>query len=194
MYRRALVVITVVILVGAAWARAQESDALATRIQNATISGAFSGPVAGVCTPVPDTGYPDICPSGPSNCSCITMNAAKVKGSLAGDGVAVVNFTVDSGSATSSVSGSTCQPAFGQADLTTTVGKGKNKNIKTESINLLAALCDSKNGRSPATLTGGWGIAASPAPSPLGASGWGTLSGTQTNTKITLKFNGTVTQ
>jgi hypothetical protein len=121
------------------------------------------------------------------------MNAAKVRGSLAGNGTAVVNFTVDSGSATSSVSGSTCQPAFGEADLTTTVGKGKNKTTKSESINLLAALCDSKNGRSPATLTGGWGIAASPAPSPA-ASGWGTLDGTQTGTKIDMKLNGTVTQ
>jgi hypothetical protein len=121
------------------------------------------------------------------------MNAAKVRGSLAGNGVAVVNFTLDSGSLTSPVTGSTCQPAFGQADLTTTVGRGANKTVKMESINLLAALCDSKNGRSPATLTGGWGIAASPAPSP-GASGWGTLDGAQTNTKITMKLNGTVTQ
>jgi len=190
MCRRAVVVITVVILVGAAWARAQQADAVATKIASATISGDFSGPVAGVCTP---TGYTAICPSGLSNCSCITMNAAKVRGSVAGDGVAVVNFTLDSGSATSSVSGSTCQPAFGQADLTTTVGRGKNKTTKSESINLLAALCDSKNGRSPATLTGGWGIAASPAPTPA-ASGWGTLDGTQTGTKIDLKLKGTVTQ
>jgi hypothetical protein len=190
MYRRALVVIVVVMLVGAAWARAQQTDAVATRIQNATISGDFSGPVAGVCAVA---GYTAICPSGPSNCSCSTMNAAKVRGSLAGDGVAVVNFTLDSGSATSSVSGSTCQPAFGQADLTTTVGRGKNKTTKSESINLLAALCDSKNGRSPATLTGGWGIAASPLPTPA-ASGFGTLEGTETGTKINMKLNGTVTQ
>jgi hypothetical protein len=193
MYRRALVVVTVVILMGAAWVRAQEADAVATRIQNATISGAFSTPVPGVCTPDPATGYTTICPSGPLNCSCITMNAAKVTGSLAGKGVAVVNFTLDGGSPTSPVSGSTCQPTFGQADLTTTVGRGASKIVKQESINLLAALCDSKNGRSPATLTGGWGIAASPAPSPT-ASGWGTLEGTKTDSKITLKLKGTVTQ
>ena len=188
MYRRALVVITVVILMGAAWVRAQEADAVGTRIQNATISGDFSGPVAGVCS---NTGYTAICPTGP--CSCITLNAAKVKGSLAGNGVAVVNFTLDGGSLTSPVTGSTCQPAFGQADLTTTVGRGANKTVKTESINLLAALCDSKNGQSPSMLKGGWGIAASPAPSPT-ASGWGTLEGTKTDSKITLKLNGTVTQ
>jgi hypothetical protein len=190
MYRRALVVVTVVILMGAAWVRAQEADAVGTRIQNATISGDFT--TSGVtCTPVPDTGYPDICPSG--TCSCITMSAAKVTGSMAGKGFAVVNFTVDGNSATSSVSGATCQPAFGQADITTTVGRGANKTVKTESINLLAALCDSKNGRSPSTLTGGWGIAASPAPSPA-ASGWGTLAGTQTGSKIRLQLQGAVTQ
>ncbi len=193
MYRRALLVMTVVILLGAAWVRAQEADVVATRIQNGTISGDFSGPVAGVCTPVPATGYTEICPSGPLNCSCITMNAAKVRGSLAGKGVAVVNFTVDGGSPTSPVTDETCQPAFGQADLTTTVGRGPNKTVKMESINLLTALCDSKNGRSPATLTGGWGIAASPAPSPT-ASGWGTVEGTKTDSKITLKLKGTVTQ
>jgi len=191
MYRRALVVITVVILMGAAWVRAQEADAVGTRIQNATISGDFSGPVAGVCTPVPATGYTALCPTGP--CSCITMNAAKVTGSLAGKGFAVVNLTLDGGSLTSPVTGATCQPAFGQADITTTVGRGANKTVKTESINLLAALCDSKNGRSPSTLTGGWGIAASPAPSPA-ASGWGTLAGTQTGSKIRLQLQGAVTQ
>jgi len=191
MYRRALVVITVVILMGAAWVRAQEADAVGTRIQNATISGDFSGPVAGVCTPVPATGYTALCPTGP--CSCITMNAAKVTGSLAGKGFAVVNLTLDGGSLTSPVTGATCQPAFGQADITTTVGRGANKTVKTESINLLAALCDSKNGRSPSTLTGVWGIAASPAPSPA-ASGWGTLAGTQTGSKIRLQLQGAVTQ
>jgi hypothetical protein len=129
MYRRALVVITVVILMGAAWVRAQEADAVGTRIQNATISGDFSGPVAGVCTPVPDTGYPDICPSG--TCSCITMSAAKVTGSLAGKGVAVVNLTLDGG-ATIPVTSATRQPVtFGQADITTTVGRGANKTVKT---------------------------------------------------------------
>ena len=191
MYRRAVVLITVVILVGAAWVRAQEADVVATRIRSGTISGNFSSPVPGVCTPAAATGYTAICPS--SNCFCITMNAAKVRGSLAGNGVAVVNFTVDGDSPTSPITGSTCQPAFGQADLTTTVGKGVNKTVKMESINLLTALCDSKNSRSPATLTGGWGIAASPAPSPA-ASGWGTVEGNQTGSKITLKLKGTVTQ
>jgi hypothetical protein len=203
MYKRALVVITVVILLGAAWARAQESDTATpvTRIQNATISGPSTEVLSAVCPPPsPETGYlPDTCPSGTGHCSCITMmtpDVIKVNGSLAGSGIAVVNFTVDSGSSvvTSSVSGSTCEPAYGEADLTTMVGTGKNKTQQTESINLLAAICDSKNAKSPETLNGGWGIAASPAPSPNGALGWGTFSGTETATKMTLKLNGSVTR
>ena len=191
MYRRALVVVTVVILMGAAWVRAQEADAVGTRIQNATISGDFSGPVAGVCTPVPDTGYPDICPSG--TCSCITMSAAKVTGSLAGKGVAVVNFTVDGNSATSPVSGATCQPAFGQADIMTTVGRGANKTVKTESINLLAALCDSKNGRSPCDADGRMGNSGLAGTEP-GGQRMGNARWYQTGSEITLKLQGTVTQ
>jgi hypothetical protein len=181
MYKRALVMITVLIAVGAAWARAQQ-------VRDATITGQISDPVAGVCS---DTGYSAICPSE-SNCSCMTINAAKVKGSLAGDGIGVVRLTIDSGSATSSVSGATCQPAFGVADLTTVVGRGVNKTTKTETLNLLAALCDKLHAGRPDTITGGFGIAASPAPSPA-ASGWGTLDGSKKGSKVTLKLEGSIT-
>jgi hypothetical protein len=190
MYKRSFVILTVLTLVGAAWARAQQADAIKTRVLNATFSGDVSSPVAGACAVA---GYPAICPSGAENCSCITMDAAKVTGNLAGNGTAVVNITVDSGSSTSAVSGATCQPGFGEADLTTIVGKGKNKTTKTESINLLLALCDSLNGRSPAPVMGGFGIAASPAPSPA-ASGWGTVEGSQNGSKMTLKLKGSITQ
>ena len=186
MYRRALVIMTVLIAVGAAWARAQQADAITTKVRNGTITGTISGPVAG---PWSLTGYSAICPSGPLNCSCLTINAAKVSGSLAGNGVGTVHLTIDSGSSTSAVSGSTCQPAFGDADLTTTVGTGKNKTVKTETVNLLTALCDKVTGASPDTLSGGFGIAASPA-----ASGWGTLDGTMKGSKVTLKLKGSITQ
>jgi hypothetical protein len=189
MYKRAFVIVVVLIAVGAAWARAQQADAVSTRIQNGIISGTLSAPVAGPCS---ITGYSAICPSG-TNCSCITINAAKVKGSLAGNGIGVVRMTVDGGSATSAISGSTCQPVFGVADLTTTIGRGKNKTTKTETLNLQAALCDKLNNRSHGTLDGGFGIASSPAPSPT-ASGWGTLDGTMTDTKMTLKLKGSITQ
>lgn len=121
------------------------------------------------------------------------INAAKVSGGLAGGGVGVVKLTVDSGSSTSAVSGSTCQPAFGEADLTTTVGTGTNKIVKTETLNLLAALCNQVTGASPDTISGGFGIAASPAPSPA-ASGWGTLDGTMKGSKVTLRLKGSITQ
>jgi hypothetical protein len=190
MYKRALVMTVVFIAVGAAGASARQAAAVATKVLNGTITGTISGPVAGLCSM---TGYSAICPSGAENCSCFTVNAAKVSGSLAGSGVGIVHLTMDSGSSTSPVSGSACQPAFGEADLTTTVGTGKNKTIKTESLNLLVTLCDTVTGASPDTIAGGFGIAASPAPSPA-ASGWGTLDGTIRDSKMTLKLKGSITQ
>jgi hypothetical protein len=189
MYKRTLVIMAVLIAVGAAWARAQQADAISTRVRNGTITGTVSGPVAGLCSL---TGYSAICPSV-SNCSCLTISAAKVSGDLAGKGVGVVNLTVDSGSATSAISGSTCQPAFGEADLTTTQGTGKNKIVRSETLNLLITLCNQVTGASPQTVSGGFGIAASPAPTPA-ASGWGTVDGTMKGTKMTLKLKGSVTQ
>jgi hypothetical protein len=190
MCRRTLVIIVVLIAIGAACARAQQADAITTKVLNGTITGTITGPVAGLCT---KTGYSAICPSGPTNCACYTINAAEVSGGLAGTGVGVVQLTVDSGSSTSAVSGSTCQPAFGEADLTTTVGRGKNKTVKTETLNLLVTLCDKVTGANPETISGGFGIAASPVPSPA-ASGWGTLDGDMKGSKMTLKLKGSITQ
>lgn len=178
--------------VSAAWTYAGQSDtpdALNTRVRNATIVGNVTGPVAGVCSM---SGYAAICPSGPSNCSCITISNARVRGSLAGNGSADVNLTLDSGSATSSISGSTCLPAFGTADLTTVQGAGRNLTIRSETLNLVGAFCDRFSGR-PAQINGGFGIASSPAPSP-DASGWGTLAGTQRGSQMTIKLQGSITQ
>ena len=86
MYKRALVIITFLIAVGAARARAQQADAVTTKILNGTITGTIGGPVAGVCSA---TGYSAICPSGSANWSCVTINAAKVSGNL---GVRPRNF------------------------------------------------------------------------------------------------------
>jgi hypothetical protein len=167
---------------------AAESDALRTAVLGGTIKGTVSGPVAGACSV---TGYTAICPSG--ICSCLSVSAGDVKGRFAGSGVATVAITLDSGSATSSVSGSTCQPGFGVATLTTTLGAGKNKVVKTESLNMTLSYCDSLRNNSPISVIGGFGIAAVPAPSPA-ASGWGTVNGTQRNALLTLKLNGSVTQ
>jgi hypothetical protein len=188
MYKRTFVIIAVIIAL-AVRARAQQANAVNTKIQNGTISGTLSSQVAGPCSM---TGYSAICPSV-TNCSCITINSAKVSGSLAGNGIGVVRMTVDGGIATSAFLGSTCQPVFGVADLTTTIGRGANKTTKTETLNLQAALCDQLNNKRDGTLDGGFGIASAPAPSPI-ASGWGTIDGTMTDSKITLKLKGSITQ
>jgi hypothetical protein len=190
MYKRALVIVTVTIVLGAAWVRAQEAAALKTKVLNGTITGTLSRPVAGACAV---TGFAAICPSGAAKCSCVTMNAAKVTGNLAGTGSAVVNITIDSGISTSAVSVATCQAGFGVANITTIVGKGKNKTTKTETLNLLASLCDKLSPNSADTITGSFGIAASPAPSPA-ASGWGTMDGTERGSTATLKLKGSITQ
>jgi hypothetical protein len=188
MYRRVLIIGTIVVAVGAGLVRAQVSDAVKTAVLSGTIKGTVSAPVAGVCA---GSGYAAICPSG--TCSCVTMAAGKVTGGLAGSGVAVVNVTLDSGSATSSVSGSTCQPAFGVAALTTTLGSGKNKTVKNEAINLNLSVCDPFTNSGTGTFNGGFGIAASPAPTPA-AGGWGTVDGSLKGTTLTLKLKGSITQ
>jgi hypothetical protein len=194
MFKRALMIGAVIAALGVGLVRAQDdgndaaSDALRTAVLGGTIKGTVSGPVAGACS---STGYSAVCPSG--TCSCISVNAGTVKGRLAGSGVATVAITLDSGTATSSVSGSTCQPGFGVATLTTTLGTGKNKVVKTESLNMTLSYCDPLRTNSPTSVIGGFGIAAVPAPSPA-ASGWGTVNGTQKNATLVLKLNGSVTQ
>ena len=74
----------------------------------------------------------------------------------------------------------------------TQVGRGIHKIIKTESLNLAVTLCNRLNDTKPDTLTGGFGIAASPVPSPM-ASGWGTIDGVKRGSKVTLKLEGSTT-
>jgi hypothetical protein len=90
-----------------------------------------------------------------------------------------------------------CNPFYGV--LTDSVGS----TGETKTINLLGTACKRVTGISKNTqsgkdggdaLNGGWGIEASPAPSPS-ASGWGTLSGSTTSTdNVSIKLMGTVTQ
>ena len=187
MYLRGLMIGVFAIALSGGFARAQEADATKTAVLSGTIKGTII-PTAGSCLA---GGYAAICPSGV--CSCVTMAGGKVTGRLAGSGVAVVNVTLDSGSATSSVSGSTCQPGFGVAALTTTLGSGKNKTVKSETINLNLSVCDALTNNGTATFDGGFGVAASPAPIPP-ASGWGTVDGSQKGTSLTLKLKGSITQ
>jgi hypothetical protein len=195
MFKRALMIGAVIAALGVGLVRAQDgnndasdSDAFRTAVLGGTINGTISGPTAGVC---PGSGYQAMCPVGP--CTCVTVDAASVKGRFAGSGVATLAITMDSGLGTSPVSDSTCQPGFGVATLTTTLGAGKNKVVKSETLNLALSICDPLRGNSPTSVIGGFGIAAVPAPSPA-ASGWGTVNGMQKNTTLTLKLNGSVTQ
>jgi hypothetical protein len=188
-HKRMVVVMALTVALSGAWAFAQQPEATTTKILTGTISGVTTT-ATGTC---PGTGYSAICPSG--TCSCLTMAAGAVTGELAGKGTAVVNISIDTGSATSAVVSSSCYPVFGVADLSTTVGGGRNKTSKSETLNLAGALCDPLNSHSSSTIDGGFGIAATPAPSPA-ASGWGSFTGSQKdpNSKLTLKFKGSVTQ
>jgi hypothetical protein len=189
MYSRVLIIGGVVVALAAGLVRAQEGDAVKTKVLNGTISGAVNSPVPGVCAPV---GFTAICPSTTS-CSCVTMAAAKVAGNLAGKGVGIVKITLDSGTATSAIPGFTCLAGFGEADLTTTLGAGRNKFVKTESLNLLLSVCNKLNQGRPNQIVGGFGIASAPAPSPA-ASGWGTVDGTLKSSNVVLKLQGSITQ
>jgi hypothetical protein len=187
MYQRALIMV-IALALGAGLVHAQEADIAKTAVLSGTIKGAVSGPTAGTCAV---GGYSAICPSG--TCSCLTIASGRVTGRLAGNGLATVAITEDSGSATSSVSGSTCQPGFGVATLTTSLGTGKNKVVKSETINLNLSVCDAFTNSGTEAFDGGFGIAASPAPTPA-ASGWGTVDGTQRGTTLTLTLKGSITQ
>jgi len=188
MYKRPLIIGGVVIAVAAGLVLAQETDVAKTKVLNGTISGVISSPVAGACAAV---GFDAICPSG--TCSCVTMPAVKVEGNLAGKGSGNVSITLDSVTATSAISGSTCQAGFGVANIATTLGAGRNKIFKTESLNLLLSVCNKLTAGSPNQIVGGFGIASAPAPSPS-ASGWGTVDGTIRGSSATLKLKGSITQ
>lgn len=190
MFKRVLVIGAVTLAIGAAWVRAQEADAVKTAIRSAVISGSLSSPIAGptangACS---STGYAAICPSG--SCLCATMTGAKVTGSLAGTEAANVSITVDTGDVTTDVSGSACQPIFGTADISPV---GKNKSPETETLNLLGVYCDKFASGQPNTVSGGFGVAASPAPSPA-ASGWGAMTGTDHHGTLKLSLKGPITE
>jgi hypothetical protein len=184
MYKRALVIGAVVVALGAGLVMAQEDDALKTAVLAGTIKGTASGPVAGTCA---SSGYAAVCPSG--TCSCLTV-AGTVTGQLAGKGLASVAITEDGGLSTNST-GSTCVPGFGTATLTTSKGVGKNKVIKSETLNLTVSVCDVI--RNSGDISGGFGISSAPAPSPA-AAGWGSVDGFQRNTTVVLNLKGSITQ
>jgi hypothetical protein len=184
MYKRVVIIGVVIIGLATALVRAQEQAAAsASKNLTATIKGTVPAAVASPCATV---GYAAFCPS-PVACSCLTINGAAVSGSLAGKGTANLLITQETSLATSSVVGQTCTPFFGTADLSTSVGIGKKAVGKKETLNLQGVSCD--NGQ----IAGGFGIAASPVPTP-GATGYGTVSGTVKGTALSLVLKGPITQ
>jgi hypothetical protein len=144
-----------------------------------------------------------------TNCNCVQVIPSTAGGSMDKGKQTVSNFFVttdqDINPADNSLVGAPngrCNPFFGV--LTDAVGS----TGETKTINLLGTTCKKVTGISKTntsgnnvgdTLQGGWGITASPAPSPS-ASGWGTLTGSTTKnqgdltSKVTIKLMGTVTQ
>ena len=176
-----------------------------TRTLNIKGTGATAAPSAvdttsGACNISP---WVHVC-SG-TNCTCVEVTVSNASGSMDKGKQTVSNFFVtadgDINPATapdSSNIGPSCNPLRGV--LTDTVAS----TGETKTINLLATSCKKITGISSGnpsgnhvgdTFSGGWGIEASPAPSPA-ASGWGTLSGTTTKTTgaVSFKLSGLVNE
>jgi len=184
-YKRIVIFGVVFIGLATALVRAQDNAAAtATKNLTANIKGTLPAALTGPCV---TTGYAGFCPS-PVVCTCLTINGASVTGSLAGKGTANLLITQETSLATSDVVGQTCTPFFGSADLSTSLGTGKKAVGKTETLNLQGVSCN--NGQ----IAGGFGIAASPVPTP-GATGYGIVSGTvKGGTALSLVLKGPITQ
>jgi hypothetical protein len=184
MYKRILIFGVVIIGLASALVRAQDNAAAsATKNLTANIKGTVPSAVASPCA---TAGYAAFCPS-PVACTCLTINGATVSGSLAGKGTANLLLTEETSLATSAVVGQTCTPFFGTADLSTSQGTGKKAVGKKETLNLQGVSCD--NGQ----IAGGFGIAASPVPTP-GATGFGIVTGTVKGSSLSLQLKGPITQ
>jgi len=185
MYKRVLIIAAVVVALGAAWMQAQKADASAAKTLNAIIvASSVPSPSKGACAA---EGYAAICPSDPTGakCECISDASGVLSGNF-GKGKAVLLLTEDPDSATTDVAGENCIPFFGTIALTGTTGSGKKEKTQTATVNVVGANCDPFNAKANETLSGGFGVAAAPSPSPA-ITGWGNLTGT-VNTKDDLKM------
>jgi hypothetical protein len=172
---------------------AHASSTPKTAIRAATIKGAgaqITGNdlVTGACD---TTGYDATCPSG--NCQCFEIPTAKITGSMAGVGTADVRVTADQGDITTdnTTTNGECIPLYGVAHVTSTL----NKSSLTEDLNIIGALCKNFSPNGNEYIDGGFGIQDGATNS---AHGWGTVTGTSTNSKtsptVTLHLRGPITQ
>jgi hypothetical protein len=145
----------------------------------------------------------DQCSAG-NNCGCLKITVSKASGSMDMGTQTVSNFfvTIDFGinPATEPAVGGgpnpKCNPFL--AILTDT------SSTEAKTLNAFGVTCHKVIGISSSnpkgthvgdTLSGGWGISATPAPNPL-AAGWGTLTGSDSKTTgaTSVKFSGLVTE
>jgi hypothetical protein len=147
----------------------------------------------------------DVCSSAtPGTCLCGEVTVSKASGSMDKGTQTVTNFfvTIDFGinPATEPAVGGGPNPKCNpfRAILTDT------SSTEAKTLNAFGVTCHKVTGISSSnphgthvgdTLSGGWGISATPAPNPL-AAGWGTLTGADNNTTgaTSVKLSGLVTE
>lgn len=174
---------------------ARAASGPATKAITAIVRG--TGAVANPNQACNETAWVDFCPSG--NCSCLTLDSPVVVGNRKMV-VSNVFFTIDNGvnpatqPAVDNGPSPKCNFALGTIDLAASDGSF------SETINIIGTTCKHVIGISAKNpqgihdsdlLSGGWGISADPAPSPL-QSGWGTMTGTAVSktSLVTMKFSG----
>jgi hypothetical protein len=111
---------------------------------------------------------------------------------MAGAGTADVLITGDQGSVTTDLitTNGACMPVYGVAHITSAL----QKQVLTEDLNLVGAICDKFSPRGDQYIQGGFGIQAGAS---NGATGWGTVTGTATHSStptVTLHLKGPITQ
>jgi hypothetical protein len=175
MCKRLSVIIAVIVAMGTVWIQARDAVAAKAATLTAVISASsVPSPVAGTCA---NSGYAAVCPGG--TCGCVSIPNATVTGNL-GKGTVDLELTEDAALATTS-DPVTCTPFFGTATITVPAIKKNPGN--SETLNLVGAYCGTQG------ISGGFGVAASPAPSPA-LTGFGSMSGTVSSKnalKITLR-------
>jgi len=206
-YTRLFVVTAVLLALGLSHSVRAASSGPATKKVSVVLSGTAAQAGSGVGTDGQCDGTPwtDQC-SGLGNCTCIQVNNPSVKGTSKG-GATASDFliTIDDGfnpATEPAVNGGPnpkCSLILGVVTITST------SNSESQTLNLIGTSCKQVIGISSKNplgtqktnlLTGGWGISNTPAPSPNDESGWGTMTGSesQSTSALTLKLSGLVSK
>jgi hypothetical protein len=194
--RRFVPVVCAILFVGAASVFAASGPSTKNVTLNFKGTGTVVNPTA-QCT----TGFSNVCPSG--TCQCVEVTGATVTGNVKALTVSDFFVTIDTGtnladapSPDMSEPNQKCNPIFGSVTVS-------NSEFDA-TLNIAGVSCkhfvgiSSKNPsgtHDKDILGGGWGISASPAPSP-GASGGGLLTGTvtQSSQAVAIKMSGQVSR